>query len=941
MLPRLRRFLDIRPGEGLPVLLTFLYIAVVVAAFLLAKPIRNGLFVEEYGPYALVYVYAAVPVVLSVFVRGYSEVASRFGARTVTVGTLVFFSLNVVLFWYAFTYHRFWLLSALFYVWVNCFAVIAPVQAWSFANSIFDTRQAKRLFGIVGSGASMGAITGGILARYLVGPVGGAVNLLLVLAALILAAALVVLFANARIRRKGLMRLGRPISPPFRKTVREIAGDPYLRLMAALVFLLAIVTQWSGMQLTILAAARFKGDADALTRFFGTFNFMFGAVSVIVQLFVTSRALRRFGLAVTILALPLSLGTGSLLILLIGGFWPVLITNAFDQGLRFSVDRPTYELLYLPIAPGRRVHLKNTIDIVVNRISDAIGAVLFGVATVGFLKLPGMGLGVQGTAAINLALIGVWIAVAWRLRAGYVRTIQDSIHRHRLDTERATRTTLERSAADALRAKLGADDPGEVRYALELLEVQQTRSWHPALRQLLLHPEPDIRRRALVLLSTAGDREIADAAVHLLHDPDLGVRTEALLYLTRETGTDPLLRIQELGDFDDFSIRAGMAAFLASPGPTQNLDAARAILEAMALSTGQEGARDRVEAARLMALVPGEFLDLLALLITDESVEVARQAVRSASVVAREELAGRLIQALGRSELAEDAADALARLGEAVVPEIARRLNDDKETLDIRRELPAVLVRIASAGAEQVLVDSILHADSTLRHRVIASLNKLRAVRPDIRIEPSTVDVLLAAEIAGHYRSYQVLGPLRGQLKDDDPVLEAMRHAMEQEIERIFRLLNLIYRQDGLHDAYVGLRASNPAIRANALEFLDNVLPPELRALLVPLLDSHVTVDERIEIANRVVGAPVETAEQAIGTLLASEDSWLRSCAVYAVGTLQLHGLDDELTRFAEGGDEALKESVKAARRRLAGELQPQPPQQPAPADLGMGVGAG
>lgn len=941
MFPWLRRFFDIRPGEGLPVLLTFLYIAVVVAAFLLAKPIRNGLFVEQYGPYALVYVYAAVPIVLSVFVRGYSEIAARFGARTVTVGTLVFFSLNVVLFWYAFSYARFWLLPGLFYVWVNCFAVIAPVQAWSFANSLFDTRQAKRLFGLVGSGASIGAITGGVLARYLVGPVGGAVNLMLVLAALILAAAFVVLVANARIRRKGLMRLGRPISPPLRQTVREIAGDRYLRLMAALVFLVAIATQWSGLQRDIVAAARFEGDADALTRFYGTFNFMLGGVSVIVNWFVTSRVLRRFGLAVTILALPLSLGTGSFLILLVGGFWPVLITNSFDQGLRFSVDKPTYELLYLPIAPGQRLHLKNTIDIVVNRIADGIGAVVFGVATVGFFMLPGMGLGVQGTAAINLAVIGAWIAVAWRLRVEYVRTIQDSIHRHRLDTERATRTTLERSAADALRGKLAAEDPGDVRYALDLLEVQQTRNWHSALRPLLLHPEPDIRRRALGLLATAGDREIAEQAVRLLHDPDLGVRTEALLYLARETGTDPLLRIQELGDFDDFSIRAGMAAFLASPGPTQNLEAARAMLEAMAGSTGQEGVRDRTEAARLIALVPGEFLDLLAVLISDENLDVARQAVRSASVVAREELAGKLIQALGRPELAEDAADALARLGDAVVPEIARRLNDDRESLELRRELPTVLVRIGSAGAEHVLVDSILHADSTLRHRVIASLNKLRAVRPDIQIEPSTVEVLLAAEIAGHYRSYQVLGPLRGHLKDDDPVLEAMRHAMEQEIERIFRLLNLIYRQDGLHDAYVGLRASNPGIRANALEFLDNVLPPELRALLVPLLDSHVTIDERIEIANRVVGAPVETAEQAVGTLLASEDSWLRSCAVYAVGTLQLHGLDDELTRFAESGDEALKESVKAARRRLAGELQPQPPQQPPPADLGMGVGAG
>jgi len=44
----------------------------------------------------------------------------------------------------------------------------------------------------------------------------------------------------------------------------------------------------------------------------------------------------------------------------IGG--SVLITNGFDQGLRFSVDKATYELLYLPIAPGKRVSIKNAID---------------------------------------------------------------------------------------------------------------------------------------------------------------------------------------------------------------------------------------------------------------------------------------------------------------------------------------------------------------------------------------------------------------------------------------------------------------------------------------------------------------------------------------------------------------------------------------------------
>ena len=65
---------------------------------------------------------------------------------------------------------------------------------------------------------------------------------------------------------------------------------------------------------------------------------------------------------------------------------------------------------------------------------------------------------------------------------------------------------------------------------------------------------------------------------------------------------------------------------------------------------------------------------------------------------------------------------------------------------------------------------------------------------------------------------------------------------MEQELERIFRLMALLLPQAGLHDAYVGVRSSNPIVRANALEFLDNVLKPELRHVLVPLLDTHVTV---------------------------------------------------------------------------------------------------
>src|SRR5262245_24161591 len=154
---RLRLLLDIRSGEAWPVLLTFLYIASVVASFLLAKPIRNGLFLNQFGAYKLVYVYVAVPLVLTIFVPIYTSIAPRFGQRAVITVTLIFFTANVLGFWYLFTYRPSPVLSAIFYVWVNCFGIIAPVQVWIFANSIFDTRQAKRLFGLVASGASLGA----------------------------------------------------------------------------------------------------------------------------------------------------------------------------------------------------------------------------------------------------------------------------------------------------------------------------------------------------------------------------------------------------------------------------------------------------------------------------------------------------------------------------------------------------------------------------------------------------------------------------------------------------------------------------------------------------------------------------------------------------------------------------------------------------------------
>ena len=332
-----------------------------------------------------------------------------------------------------------------------------------------------------------------------------------------------------------------------------------------------------------------------------------------------------------------------------------------------------------------------------------------------------------------------------------------------------------RSAASALQEKLSADDPAAVRYALSIIEQEPAAQWRQPLRGLLHHDDPEIRKRALSMLSASGDETITPIVAEMLRDPDLAVRTEALLFLSRQVGIDPVARIQELGEFPDFSIRAGIATFLASPGPARNLEAARVILEQMVEASGESGARDRDEAARVLSLLPDVFPDLLVKLLDDEDSRIAQLAVK-----------------------------ALSRAGVAGVPLLQERL---------------------------------LEEDPTLRYRVIAALNKLRQLHPEIHLDRTLIELLLAAEIAGHYRSHQVLGAVDGSLPPNDPVIVAMRHSMELELERIFRLMSLLYPEAQLQDAYVGLRSENPVIRANALEFLDNVLEPQLRQLVVPLLD--------------------------------------------------------------------------------------------------------
>jgi HEAT repeat protein len=120
-----------------------------------------------------------------------------------------------------------------------------------------------------------------------------------------------------------------------------------------------------------------------------------------------------------------------------------------------------------------------------------------------------------------------------------------------------------------------------------------------------------------------------------------------------------------------------------------------------------------------------------------------------------------------------------------------------------------------------------------------------------------------------------------------------------------------------MHSAYVGLQSNDPIVHDNAVEFLDSVLPPEVRAKVIPLFDREVPIADRIESANRMMGSALGDREDAVEVMALSQDPWLRSCAAYAMGEMRLTRFAAKLDEWAKDSDPLLRATAVDAREKL------------------------
>lgn len=405
----------LRPHELKSVALSALYFFLLFGSYSIVKPMRDAMG-TMYGIPQIHELFTATFLVSLAVAPLYSALASRVRLATFLPWVYATIAISLLIFYSLFETHSYARpLTAVFYVWVSTVNLLAISVFWTFMADLYTKGQARRVFGLVAAGGTIGGIVGPGAAALAATAIGNE-GLLLIATGGFLATTLVVVQLTRekeRLRAAGIEVQPTPLQYPLPGTsldgFKRLFQSRYLLLLACFVLCMTWVSTVVYVQLGAQITESFP-DPESRTRAYAILDVIINTLTLLVQLFGTARLIGRFGIHLGLLAAPVTMG----LAFLVAALSPAFIVLAALQVIRPVVEhalaRPAREMLYTAIDQESRYKAKNVIDTVVYRLGD-----LSSVWLSSFI-LP---FGIGALAALGAIVTVLWMPVATALGQRY------------------------------------------------------------------------------------------------------------------------------------------------------------------------------------------------------------------------------------------------------------------------------------------------------------------------------------------------------------------------------------------------------------------------------------------------------------------------------------------------------------------------------------------
>lgn len=895
------RSLGVRPGEGRSVALMTAHSFAMGASTVFFETAASALFLAQFDKTYLPWVYIAAALLNLGTGYAYASIKDRVSFARLMAGTLVFLLVSVVSVRVGLLFSgAAWLVFASL-VWYRVLSILTDLEYWAVAARLYDVREAKRLFGLIGSGEVVARIAGAfsvpLLLRFMGVPnlillSGAALALCLVLLLAVLP--LLAARADGEPAPRGRRAAARRSLP---EQLREILSHPYLSLVVALAVLAVFGKYFVDFAFLEQMRARMS-DAKELAGFFAIFSGVTQGLSLLTRVFVSGPVLTRLGVRVGMLVLPVThllctlaiVAVGSLAVGEMAVFWLVIANQGIYKVLKHPIDNPSFKVLYQPLRRDERLGAQIAIEVIFTPITIGVAG--------GIMLL--MSKAVQYDpvrfAWVLLATFAAWVLLGRRAGRAYAGALLDVLRRR--IAEDAPFGLDDATSLTVLRSKLDSPSAGEVVFALHLLERADDATLGPALVAKLDHPEPEVRRFVLERIEALRPNGALEP-----------LRRRAALETVPAVKSAALRALATLGGQQ---VAEDIAAFVRSPDPVVRRGAVTALLlvadkdgsRTPALSYLQQMARspereDRVVAAQIIG---DSGLDsMLPRLLGDAEAPVRRAALQAAGRLGRGRHWPAAARAVEDPHCSGVAAAALIAGGETALPPLEPLLGAQDSPTSTQVHVARIFGAVRGPAAVRALRAHLDHPDEVARAELLAALAACgyRAQGDE------AADVMRrlneeAADAAWKLAVHRDLG--------DDPKLATLREAIEDEValcqRRVFLLLSFLYDPRAILSARDNVSHASKDKRAYALEVLDVTLDGPAKGTLLPLLDDRPR-DARLHALSEHFPQRTRGRDERLEELLARDDRWLRTwtraAAMHAIGRLGIAALAAPLERLQGG----------------------------------------
>lgn len=753
--------------------------------------------------------------------------------------------------------------------------LLVNLEFWGVSAVVFDVRQSKRIFSVIGSGDVPAKAIGAILTVLI-----HSTSVLAILISVAFVMFLLAFFTQKRTFRLTEMpeiqadRVRKKEEANYIKTL--FGGSRLVFEMCIGLVAVALSATWIEYNFFVNVKYKLHSQHDVIA-FVGYVLAITYSISTIIKLLLSSKVIDRFGLRNALLFLPVGTVIISAVLVVLSSFRndeTSLLIDFSAAYLLFEVMRrtmfdPVFLVMFQPLSTHQR--LKG--HTLAKGFYEPLG---MGIA--GLLLLAEYYFDFSFTwIHFGFTVLSAFIAFYYLSRAfrHYIMELKTALSKRFLNNDELV---MQGDALSVILKNIESEKPEEVLIAIDWILRYDAQKLGDLLPKLLQHSSDKVRLRALQELERTKPavKVLETLENQIFQESNADCRKLGVQILAKSERFDTQ-KLQELLNSTDIFLTEG--ALIGSLSIKNSLGEARlnSLCEAESSLEEKNAALGIIKFLRLLS-----YESFVETSLKDENLR--EKAIETAGELATPNLIKVLTGLLSNHLVAKKVLRQLITIGELSLAEI-KQLKSSNDVF-VLQKVVSFCEKFQSNESKKLLFDLIENKNWEVSTAALKALG----IYPKEDSQQPYFEQILKQELS---HTYQLLSGF-GALPDD-----TLQHEIDQTYDRIFYVLMLLYDRDIVQDAMQGVEHSSKEKRANALEILDNIIPREIYKCLHTLIDDSSNEEKKaIFVAffdkniktKQIVPLILDKGERAFGTWTIAQalQAWKPAQSKFSVGEISL-----------------------------------------------------